>query len=191
MKYILTERQYNRLLEQAPRYMNPEAASNVVSRLNPHTVMTILTIGSAFIPLVGPFLSAGFGLADAYMYSKEGKNKEAAVVAIFSLLPGIGAVVSKIPGIKQLGAKGMSALATKILSSQALNSVEMSIADGLALNQVLVKTELNQVAKNMASSAIEKVSNEETKEFLKHVAEKGVEHASQHQAVHLVGNKKS
>ena len=28
MKYIITERQYNRLLEQSPRYMTPEATSN-------------------------------------------------------------------------------------------------------------------------------------------------------------------
>lgn len=143
MKYILTERQYNRLLEQAPRYMNPEAASNVVSRLDPHTVMTVLGIGTAFIPVAGPFISMAIGLADSALYYDEGDKKTAGITAALSMLPFVGSVVSKIPGVKQLGAKGMAALASKLSKgSKGLTKVELEIANAINANKDLIKQEL-------------------------------------------------
>ncbi len=39
---------------------------------NPHYINQIMQFGTAFIPLLGPFISAGIGLADAGIYYKEG-----------------------------------------------------------------------------------------------------------------------
>ena len=105
-------------------------------RNNAHTVNTVLQIGTAFIPFVGPFISAGIGLADAGLYYKEGETKKSGLVAILSVLPGAGALLSKIPtigpAIVNLGTKGMAALAVKLSTNKTLNAIEISIVNGLA-----------------------------------------------------------
>jgi hypothetical protein len=142
---------------------------------NPHLVNQVMQIGAAFIPIVGPFVSAGIGLADAAMYAKEGKNGEAGVAAVFSLLPGIGVVVSKIPGVKQLGQKGMQLLATKFLTKAPLNAVEQGVITGINLNKELIKQETNSVVKNIASNAFARTPNATTKKVLKDIANQGIE----------------
>ena len=108
MKYILTEKQLNLIQEQwwndpkhpewkkyAPtNYEKQELkkSETILNNLDPHTLMTVLAIGTAFIPVVGPFISAGIGLADAAMYYKEGDKTSAGVTAAFSMIPFIGKV---------------------------------------------------------------------------------------------------
>ena len=69
-----------------------------------HNMNAVLEIVTAFVPLVGPFISVGIGGEDARLYWKEGDKLSAAVVAMFSLLPGL----ILIPGAKELGKKGMA-----------------------------------------------------------------------------------
>jgi len=109
MKYVITERQYKTITEQwwndpkhpewkvyAPtdyekrELKKGETFLNNLNNLNPHTLMTIAQIGTAFIPLVGPFISMGIGLADAAMYYNEGDKKTAGLIGVFSMIPGIG-----------------------------------------------------------------------------------------------------
>ena len=142
---------------------------------NPHLVNQVMQIGAAFIPIVGPFISAGIGLADAAMYAKEGKNGEAGVAVVFSLLPGIGVVVSKIPGVKQLGQKGMQLLASKLVTKAPLNAVEQGVITGINLNKELIKQETNSVVKNMAANAATKATDSTTKKVLKDIANQGIE----------------
>ena len=131
-----------------------KSIENFSKNLDPHMTLTILQIGTLFIPLVGPFISAGIGLGDSYLYYKEGDTKTAGLVAMFSLLPGVGAVVSKIPGLKQLGSKGLSSLAQKIVSNAKLTKLEMEVAEGISKNSALIKQEINTSIKTTAAEAV-------------------------------------
>lgn len=114
----------------------------------PHEINMVLGIATAFIPLVGPFISAGIGFADAKQYYDENDKKTAGMVAMFSLLPGVGSVVSKIPGIKQLGSKGMTKLAVLFSKGGQLSKVEGEVVKGIMQNSELVA----QAAKTQAAS---------------------------------------
>jgi hypothetical protein len=74
-------------------------------------------------------LATGVGLADAALYAKEDDYSTAGLVAAFSLLPGIGAIAKKIPGVKELGKKGMKNLAAKIKSGSKGGKVELNAAE--------------------------------------------------------------
>ena len=156
---------------------------------NPHLVNQVAQIVALIIPVVGPFVSAGIGLADAATYVKEGKNTEAGVSAFFALLPGIGAVVGKIPGVKQLGQKGMQALATKFLTKAPLNAVEQSVITGINLNKELVKQETNNLVKSMASKAVAKVRDKVTQKAIMNLAKDGLEAKAEDVAMNMVAAK--
>jgi hypothetical protein len=165
MKYILTERQLNLIQEQwwndpkhpewkkyAPTdYEKRELkkAETVLNNLDPHTIATILQIGTAFIPVVGPFISAGIGLADAGLYYKEGDKNAAGLTAALSMLPFAGKVVSKIPGVAKLGNKGMALLASKLSKGVQLVQEELIISEKLAKNATLIQEELNAFAQKL------------------------------------------
>jgi hypothetical protein len=135
----------------------------------------ILQIATVFIPVVGPFISAGIGLADAYAYHKEGDTKTAGLVGAFALLPGIGAVVSKIPGVKQLGVKGMSALAEKISKGVKItDATELAIIEGMYMNRNLVQSGLNSQVRTLAQQASTKATNNTLKSELNTLAKNGV-----------------
>lgn len=168
MKYLISEKQYRIILEQdliriIKRVMIEQSMGGMSSpqtfarsskesleKIDSHTLMTITQIGTAFIPMVGPFISAGIGLADAALYYKQGDSKSAGLVGALSVLPFVGSVVSKIPGVKQLGAKGMSALASKLSTKGAkLSKLELSIVNQLSKNQSLIKNELSSVSQTL------------------------------------------
>jgi TPR repeat protein len=153
---------------------------------NAHTVNNVLQIGSLFIPVIGPLVTAGIGLADAAVYAKEGRTTEAGIVAAFSLIPGMASVVTKIPGVKQLGQKGMTALATKLLAKTPLNSVEQGVMTGVMANAALIRQEANNAVRNMASKAVAKVTDSTTKKSLEHVAKHGLEKGTEHTIAHAV-----
>lgn len=175
MKIIITERQYGNLfLEQKPDSMMPgqiekfgykqsdsrtlepslKKQEEYLKSLDGHVGLLIAEIAVGFVPVVGPLLSAGIGLADAAMYYKEGNTKMAGLSAMFSLLPGAVQLVFKIPGIKTLGSKGLNMLAKKIGTGQKLTQTELSVANGLAANKDLVKSNLNLLTKQLAEKHV-------------------------------------
>ena len=156
---------------------------------NSHEVNQVLQIGTAFIPVVGPFISAGIGLVDASMYSNEGRKGEAGVAAFFALLPGIGSVVSKVPGVKQLGQKGMQALASKLLTKAPLNAVEQGVINGINLNKALIKQETSNVVKSMASKAVAKVRDKATQKVMMNLAKDGLEAKAEDVAMTVAATK--
>jgi hypothetical protein len=194
MKIIVTEQQYRLIREQMDSRMpfqpetfgyNPkkpqttkqstQAQSQFFKSIDPHTLATILSIGSMFIPVVGPFLAAGIGLADAALYAKEGDTKTAGLVAAFTLLPAVGSVVSKIPGVKQLGAKGMAALASKLSKgTQITNPLEMAVINGINLNKNLVQSGLNSHVRTVAQQSASRAVNNTTRAELAQLAKHGV-----------------
>ena len=163
-------------------------AMNDYYKENPHLVNQVAQIAALIIPVVGPFISAGIGLADAATYAKEGKNTEAGVSALFALLPGIGAVAGKIPGVKQLGQKGMQALATKFLTRAPLNAVEQGVITGINLNKELIKQETNVVVKNMAANAVTRTADTTTKKALKNIAKEGIEVGAEEIAMNMASS---
>lgn len=148
MKIIITESQYKRIISEELPYTENSVQ---LGHIDPHTVMTLLAIGTAFIPVAGPFISAGIGLADAAMYYKEGDTKTAGVTAVLSMLPFIGKVVGKIPGVKELGAKGMAALASKLSSGTKLSQTEIAVANAIKDNKNLIKQELTSASSKISS----------------------------------------
>ena len=117
-----------------------------------HGINTILQIGTSFIPVVGPFISAGIGLADAKQYYDEGHHKEAGIVGVLSLLPGCGQLIGKIPKVAALGEKGMAAIGLKLMGNKALTKIEEDVVISLTKETELVKTALAGRIQQLATS---------------------------------------
>jgi hypothetical protein len=176
MKFIIKESQHNFLLEQMPEpgdkgfetkkptkaqqkrsddyaeeggIKNEPTNVSISGFYNPkdkHKYLTILQIGTAFIPYVGPFISAGIGLYDAKTYYDEGDKTSAGLTAAFSMLPFAGSIVMKIPGVKELGVKGMAALSSKLISKKALSKAELEIANSIVQWEPKIQKELMKMA---------------------------------------------
>ena len=169
MKIIITESQHKFLVEQSDYIMDKRAnaIANVAGvrsdkdyqktdklidkahqgkPIDPHTLMTILQIGTAFIPVVGPFISAGIGLADAAMYYKEGDKKTAGLIGLFSVIPGIGGLASKM-GLTKWSAKALGQIGKKISLGQKLSPVEIQVANKVAQNNTLIQSEVKKLSK--------------------------------------------
>jgi hypothetical protein len=171
MKIIISERQYSFISEQPdskmpfqiekfgynpskPNTMGPalKKQQEVFNDMDNHTVMTILQIGSAFIPFVGPFISAGIGLYDAKMYYDEGDTKTAGLVGLFACIPGIGGLASKL-GLAKWTAKALGELGKKISIGSKLLPQEIQVANIIAKNKNLILSEIKAspvIAKELA-----------------------------------------
>lgn len=156
-------------------YSNQSTNKSDNYKVSDHTFNMILSIATAFIPVVGPFISAGIGLYDAGKYYEEGDTKTAGMMGMFALLPGAGAIISKIPGIKELGTNGMKTLATKLSTKAPLSKLESEVAAGISFNQTLVKQELSQLAKNTANQAVKKTTKDVVKQKLTKIGKSGLE----------------
>jgi hypothetical protein len=189
MKILITKEQFNLILKEQSeitmdRRFGIERTNMAALGLNPsnpsdnrkylemtygkplsgHDAATILQIATAFIPVIGPFLSMGIGLLDANSYYKEGNKTAASITAIFSLLPGMTSLALKIPGLRELGKKGMSKLASKILKKQPLTKTEKEVAESISKEKDLVTQELNKtITQQSANNEIYRII---PKEFL-------------------------
>lgn len=169
MKIIITEQQYRFIFEQKSDYAM-DRQSNAIARssgirnqkdydtvnritkkatdstlnIDKHTAMTILQIGTAFIPLVGPFISMGIGLADAKMYYDEGDKKTAGLIGLFSMLPGVGGLATKM-GLGKWSAKALGEIGKKISLGSKLTPVESKIANRVAQYKQLIQTEMSKM----------------------------------------------
>jgi hypothetical protein len=178
MKLIITESQHKFLLEQSDYLMDKRGnailnATGIRSDkdyksidksidkaregkpIDPHTLMTILQIGTVFIPVVGPFISAGIGLADAAMYYKEGDKKTAGLIGLFSVIPGIGGLASKM-GLTKWSAKALGQIGKKISLGQKLSPVEIQVANKVAQNNKLIQSEVQKLSKTAIAKNVTK-----------------------------------
>ena len=150
MNIIINHRQYSIIQEQslglkgktlAPKYSPPKDFGKSMPSGDVHNMNSILQIVTAFIPYAGPYISAGIGGADAMLYWKEGDKTSAAVVAVFSLLPGL----SLIPGAKELGKKGMAKLFSKFIKGEKFTPLEDKVAKELGKESQFIKSEVDKV----------------------------------------------
>jgi len=183
MKYVITERQYKVITEQVNGINSPtltptsqssllkptmNVASGVkdVQDISMHTVLEIAGIASAFVPFAGPFLSAGIGLYDAKLYYDEGDTKSAAITAAFSMIPFIG----KIPGVKELGAKGMALLGSKLAKGAAMggkvlnkavafSKSEIKVLNAIKQSEALIKQGLENASTKLSPSVVKSVES--------------------------------
>lgn len=141
--------------------------------IDPHTLNMVLGIGALFIPYVGPFISAGIGAYDAKLYYDEGDKKTAGLVLMFSLLPGVSSIFNKIPGVKQLGARGMAEIAKKLsMGTKLTNSTEIAIVNQISKNRSLIQAEMEKMGKEATIAAARK--NVQKNIVKKNVANKAV-----------------
>jgi hypothetical protein len=142
---------------------------------NEHKLNSLFAIGASFFPVIGPLVAGAAGLADAKQYYDEGDNVSAGVVGAFSLLPYVGPVVSKIPGVKQLGQKGMAALAAKIAKGTPItDATELAVINGINSNRSLVQSGLNSQVRTLAQQGASRTANNTTKTELTKLAKDGV-----------------
>jgi hypothetical protein len=158
MDYILSEKQFHVLLEQAgfTPLGNPYTSigqkntENFSNSIDPKIANTILQLGTLFIPVVGPFFSMGFMGIDLMNDFKNAKTDQDKSVVILSYVIqmafawGLSKVFKSVAtlgeeGMKQLGRKLRTAGAWKALSS-AENAVLMDIANGPQYWQDKLKT---------------------------------------------------
>lgn len=152
---------------------------NKMSKVDPHDVLGVLELGTLFIPVVGPLVSAGFGLGNAALYYKEGDTKSAGLFALFSVLPFVG----DIPVVKQLGKKGMDILGQKLLkqgTKASLSPIETNVLKELNKNKSLIKSEVDKKIKQMATNSLQKTKglSVNTKKNLNTIAKFGLQSAT-------------
>jgi hypothetical protein len=139
-----------------------EAVYNFITNIDPHTVASIGQIAASVLipPPGGLIIAAAIGVADAYKYHAEKNDKMAGVTLLLAALPGITKLAGKIPGLNTLGAKGMTALATKIGKGiTALAPEEAAVINFVKNNTSLIQQEYNafvqaassKIATNVAS----------------------------------------
>jgi len=149
------------------------------SQIDNHTKNTILSIGTAFIPIAGIWISSGIQLLDAYQYYKEGDKKTAGLMAMFACLPVIGKITSLIPGVKTLGTNGLKNLALKIKSgNKQLTKVEQEVIEGISKNSDVIKQSLDDYVKNLSNKKIQFEKNPKIKNFLTKIATQGLKFAA-------------
>ena len=187
MKYIITEEQYNLIVEQSDSKFGlerfgynpkkPETLDKAAEKFNEfnnsldkHTLLTILQIGTAFIPLVGPLVSMGIGLADAALYLKDGDKKTAGLVAVFSMIPGIGGLAAKL-GLGKWSAKALGEIGKKISLGSKLTPSEAQVAGRVAQNKDLILKSMEKIGKDATISTGKQGAK---KELVKQSVKKGV-----------------
>jgi hypothetical protein len=155
MRILVTESQYSNIIESfiqeqdlglKGRTLDPKYAPPKRGITNPedtHKMNTVLQIATAFIPYVGPFISAGIGAADAKLYWNEGDKTSSVITGLFSMLP----FLKFVPGSKELGSKGMSLLADKLLKGGAnLTKAEAEIVNAVKMFTPKIQEELTKMA---------------------------------------------
>jgi len=147
MKIIVTESQYKIIKEQYETI--PGRTTQLVKSLGGEGKFTIHTalqgagaVASLATGGLGFVLPIIFGATDAALYYNEGDTKSATIVGTLSMLPFIGSVIPKIPGVKELGAKGMALLAGKLSSGAKLTKSELQIVNAINSNKSLITQEL-------------------------------------------------
>jgi hypothetical protein len=177
MKIILTERQYKIILEQpdsrfgAERFMSysdemnqlsgnyKDISANAWSDANKAQSEFIHGEGGKFqlqvllseLPFIGPYIGALFATGAAVDNYKAGNYKTAGLLSIFGALPFIGPITKVIPGISNLGSKGMMGLASKLTKGQSLTKAETEIANAVTKYTPEIRSELSKMAPKLKS----------------------------------------
>lgn len=147
-----------------------------LKEIDPHSQLVIASIATAFIPLIGPFISSGLMLADAALYASEGDTKNAGLNFMFALLPGVGSVIRKIPVIDRLGKKGMQVLSNKLINNTRLSQIESEVINSIKNNKEFIYQELSKYISQTAKNAAKRTKDVVLKNKLSEIAKKGLQY---------------
>jgi len=136
-KNIVNEQGFFDSIEKGLGYLKKGA-----STLDPHLVIPILSVGSFFIPVVGPFLSLGLEFADAALYWKEGNKEMAGLALAFTIIP-FGELVRKIPAVRGKSIKWLTEAVEKGVDGRQLTKLEKQAVEEIIEN----KGKLSKLAK--------------------------------------------
>ena len=117
-----------------------------------HEILDVLSLGTFFIPVVGPFISLGIELGNAAWYYNEGDKEMAALAAVFSLIPA-GELIRTIPGVKKYGRNAIVRAFQKANSGKALSKADQEILEAVAENS-------NNIGRLAKRGALKKILNE-------------------------------
>jgi len=172
MKILITEQQLKRIVSDVSeqndigfdrRYGTVDAATKSNSdnralvntaqnwyKQNAHTVNAVLSLGTLFIPVVGPILStsiAGYDLKLSYDEAKT--NQERAMVAfgaVLMLMPGLKSGLSlTAPAIKNMSSAGLIQIGKKLISNKVneLTTIEKQVVSEVGANQKQISAAIN------------------------------------------------
>jgi hypothetical protein len=134
-----------------------------------HDVMMAASIAALLIPIPGVNVAVSTAIAgaDAAMYWNEGDKYTGGFIAVLSAIPLIGQLATKIPGVKQLGARGIKILAGKLAQAQkgakpAFTAAEQAIVKALGTNKALVAKQTAAYLKKKAASKAVKTAGKVT-----------------------------
>jgi hypothetical protein len=138
-----------------------QTSKNWSNKDNQQLVLNVVALASAFIPVVGPAISAGISLAGAYGQYRQGNNKAAAIELFFAVLPFIG----KIPGMAKVSRAMAGSLKVKLvrggtMTLQEFNTVKQIIAYDTYISskvgQYLEKQAMNDISKKLLTTVVKK-----------------------------------
>jgi hypothetical protein len=183
MNVLITEGQYDRLFVEQPDSKfsfgyNPwskdpnnlrdamkrqeEFNSDVFKFIdeNKHGLLDIAAIGTAFIPLVGPFISIGLELGNAALYANEGDNYSAGLALSFALIPG-GQLIRRIPSVKKLGRNGLALLLKKAKNPKLVKTLTKTEKESLEQinknSKWITLTAAKELSKKIAKVSVKKM----------------------------------
>jgi hypothetical protein len=139
-----------------------QTSKNWSDKENQQLALNALALASAFIPVVGPAISAGISLAGAYGQYRQGNNKAAAIELFFAVLPFIG----KIPGMAKVSKTMAGSIKVKLVRGGKLSLVEFNTIKQIIaydtyisskVGQYLEKQAMSDVSKKLLTTAVKKV----------------------------------
>lgn len=131
--------------------------------MNSHDFLQVGAFVSDFIPIVGPFLSAGLLTRDAQLYWEEGKRSEAATTFVWNTIP-VLQIVKNLGLLKYLPANKFKELGIKILKgSKNFNASESEVLKKLSQYKTQIQNELTKYLDNTMSQSKRKTLSNVTK----------------------------
>jgi len=98
---------------------------------DPHSALQITAFAVAFIPAVGPWISAALGIADAALYYKEEKYEEAGLALLLESLPLWGPSLKLFRRGLKLTTGEAKTLSKKVINKEVLTPKEKQIIQGV------------------------------------------------------------
>lgn len=129
----------NHLQEQAIFPIMPLHTQKELTK-DPHLFLDIASLITFFIPIVGPSVSTGLELTNAYLYLQEGKKNSAGLALSFAIIPQI--ISAKIPIVGKYGIKYFEKILEKSTKGVGvITKTEREAWDQLMKHQKWIKSE--------------------------------------------------
>jgi hypothetical protein len=111
-----------------------------------HGLIDIASIGTMFIPVVGPLISLGLELSNSALYYAEGENYNGGLALVFALIP-FSEILGKIPAVKKIGVVGLRKLLQKTAVKTAkYTDDEIKVLKGISDNKKWITTRASRQA---------------------------------------------